>query len=54
MTIFKINGVPSSTNKYLFLGDYVDRGSKSTECMCLLLAYKIRYPRSMILLRGNH
>jgi len=42
-TIFKIFGSPSECN-YLFLGDYVDRGKQSLECICLLLAYKIKYP----------
>jgi len=36
------------------MGDYVDRGINGLECMMLLIAIKINYPKKMILLRGNH
>ncbi|KAI5192669.1 serine/threonine-protein phosphatase 4 catalytic subunit [Nematocida sp. AWRm77] len=53
LTIFQINGTPRRT-KYVFLGDYVDRGSNSVETISLLLLYKVMYPQNIMLLRGNH
>ena len=53
LRLFEYGGYPPESN-YLFLGDYIDRGKQSLETICLLLAYKIKYPENFFLTRGNH
>ncbi|MFH4973527.1 hypothetical protein AB6A40_000236 [Gnathostoma spinigerum] len=53
LRIFKLVGKPPKI-KFLFLGDYVDRGPHSLETICLLFLYKVLYPQSVFMLRGNH
>jgi len=53
LRLFEYGGFPPEAN-YLFLGDYVDRGKQSLETICLVLAFKIKYPENFFILRGNH
>ncbi|KAL4883319.1 DUF89-domain-containing protein [Aspergillus karnatakaensis] len=54
LEIFRLNGFPTDTHAYLFNGDFVDRGSWSTEIALLLYAYKWLRPNGIFLNRGNH
>ena len=53
LRIIKMNGLPPFAH-YVFLGDYVDRGSFSIECITLLFALKVCFSKCVTLLRGNH
>jgi protein phosphatase len=40
--------------KYLFLGDFVDRGEFSTETIIFILTMKVLWPSAISIIRGNH
>lgn len=53
LELIKQAGAPTNT-KQLWLGDYVDRGNFGCEVVLLLAAAKVKWPKSVFLLRGNH
>ncbi|GAA5952624.1 hypothetical protein JCM3765_002225 [Sporobolomyces pararoseus] len=54
LNLLSLTGKPSPTHTLLFNGDFVDRGSWSTEILLVLFAYKWLYPTKVFLNRGNH
>eukprot|EP00656_Telonema_subtile_P056208 TRINITY_DN8939_c0_g1_i1.p1 TRINITY_DN8939_c0_g1~~TRINITY_DN8939_c0_g1_i1.p1 ORF type:complete len:346 (-),score=73.80 TRINITY_DN8939_c0_g1_i1:37-1074(-) len=52
--IFDSFGLPSEANKYIFNGDFVDRGIFGLEVLMVLLACKVSAPEAVFLNRGNH
>lgn len=44
----------SSETTLVFLGDYVDRGPQSLENVLFLLEQKLKHPKNIFLLQGNH
>ena len=54
LELFKKSGGPPPEQKFIFLGDYIDRGSNSVETIELLICLKCLYPDKTVLIRGNH
>eukprot|EP00090_Calanus_glacialis_P040312 TRINITY_DN70263_c0_g1_i1.p1 TRINITY_DN70263_c0_g1~~TRINITY_DN70263_c0_g1_i1.p1 ORF type:complete len:308 (-),score=64.58 TRINITY_DN70263_c0_g1_i1:37-861(-) len=54
MNIIDLIGEPAKRCKYIFNGDFVDRGAWGIECLMILLGYLVAYPGTVWLLRGNH
>ena len=53
LELFRVGGeIP--LQKYIFIGDFVDRGYHSVETLEYLLCLKLKYPDMICLLRGNH
>lgn len=53
LRLLEVKGPPPQS-KYVFLGNYVGFGDQSVLTICLLLAYKCKFPESIYLLRGMH
>ncbi|KAK3941691.1 Metallo-dependent phosphatase-like protein [Diplogelasinospora grovesii] len=58
MPIEEIPPIPKvqqpADNRFIFLGDFVDRGYFSLETFTLLMCLKAKYPDKIVLVRGNH
>ncbi|MEM2203869.1 MAG: metallophosphoesterase family protein [Sulfolobales archaeon] len=54
LSYVNIEKILESNGLLIFLGDYVDRGSKQLETMLFIALLKKRYRGNVITLRGNH
>jgi protein phosphatase len=54
LDLFRILNCYGPSCRYLFLGDIVDRGEFSVECLICVFLLKALFPDSVFLIRGNH
>ena len=54
LTLLEKTGGPDAGRTLVFNGDYVDRGAWGVEVLLLVLAWKLKMPHRVTLLRGNH
>eukprot|EP00668_Euglena_longa_P000457 GGOE01000579.1.p1 GENE.GGOE01000579.1~~GGOE01000579.1.p1 ORF type:complete len:306 (+),score=83.71 GGOE01000579.1:110-1027(+) len=54
LAIFEQNGFPTQQNRYVFNGDFVDRGDDGCNIVVLLCVFFVLDPSSVFLNRGNH
>jgi protein phosphatase len=52
--ILNVLGLPSAKRRYLFLGDLIDRGEFSIECLVCAFLLKALWPDLVYIIRGNH
>lgn len=52
--ILEDSGLPGKTSKYVFNGDFVDRGPEGVEIVAVLLSLFCAFPGLVCLNRGNH
>ena len=50
----QILGIMKENDKLIFLGDYIDRGKQSCQCVEYLFELQDDHPNNVILLKGNH
>ncbi|CAM9115481.1 unnamed protein product [Phaeothamnion confervicola] len=53
-SVLRERGYPSATNRFVFNGDFVDRGPQGVEVVLILFSFALVFPEYVFLNRGNH
>lgn len=54
VSILTMANLRNNTTKFLFLGDYIDKGKHSLNILINLMCRKIKEPEKYFILKGNH